>query len=306
MANDIVHEAGRLGPGDDPMVEGEGKGNNLAGHDRPVTDHRFLADLSHAEDRYLGIVDDRGSIGPSDHAIVGDGEAPPLELGQLYFALFRPLTHRRNLLRQLQNALLVRVSEHENHETVRGVDSDPDVIVFFQDDLFRFLVQGRIQVWVDLQPCNHGPHDKGKIGQPGTLFFDDLFLFMAYLFKIGNIGLVHKSDRRNTGSRFSYMAGAAATHPSKRNALERSMRDRLRDDLHDGGVLRHNSFGGSFDVPAIDSAVWTGPLYLREINAQFFGQNSNGRDGPNGPSWSNPQADLGFGFLVGLREPSHD
>ena len=67
-----------------------------------------------------------------------------------------------DLFRQIENALLVRVTQHGDDETFRRVHRQSDVEIAFEDQSFHRRIERRVERWKRLQRRNDGFDDERK------------------------------------------------------------------------------------------------------------------------------------------------
>ena len=129
----MAHEAGRGRAVDDPVVVGQAKRQHeprLKGLAVPDRGHFRTHD---PEDRHFWRVDDRGEGCPSNASQRRDGEGGALHFGGRKLARARLFGQSAEFAGQLDDAFLVDILDHGDHEAVRRVDGDADVPVFPQN-----------------------------------------------------------------------------------------------------------------------------------------------------------------------------
>ena len=117
------------------MVERQRQVDHGPDRDGVVADHRALLDGAHAENRYLRLIDDRGSQQAAEDARVGDGErtalhvvhAQPLGAGAL-----GEIVHGA---RDAQEILLIRALDDRNDQPGLERDGDPHIDFPLVDDV---------------------------------------------------------------------------------------------------------------------------------------------------------------------------
>src|SRR4029453_10264764 len=142
--NDGRREPGAVGAVRPAVVE-RGRGRReRAGPDPAAPPHRLLTRARDPEDGHLRVIDDRDRAGPAERADIGDGEGPAAQILERGLALANALRERGQLALQLDERLLVDVTDDRNDQAALGRHRDAEMAVALDDELAR----GRVETGV--------------------------------------------------------------------------------------------------------------------------------------------------------------
>src|SRR5580704_18031247 len=120
-------------PVDDPVVVGQRDRQHQPRYERRTVPDRRQLGPDHAEDGYLGGVDDGREGGPADAAQAGDREAGALQVGRPELALPGPGRDGPEFPAEFGDALAVHVADHRHHQALGRVHGDAEVVVALVD-----------------------------------------------------------------------------------------------------------------------------------------------------------------------------
>src|SRR5437870_3879445 len=194
-------ELGRSRAVDDAVVEGDRDRPGGPGDDLAVPDDRPLGDSADAQDRDLGVVDDRRRQQAAELARARDGERRASELLGLELAGARGFHKPRELVRQLINRARVAVADDRHHQALVGLHGDAEVVTVEVDDFGAF--EARIQLGHFLERLGHGLERQRD---------EPLQLYGA------EVAFLDPRDGRHLGVGARHVLGDQLPHPAQRLA----------------------------------------------------------------------------------------
>src|SRR5205814_3081355 len=146
--HEVGGEARAVGAVGHAMVERERERGQPPRHDASLAHDGLLPRARDAEDRHLGVVDDRDRAGPAEGPDVGDGEGPAAEVLERGLAVAHAL--REGGERALERGQRLRVDgpDHGNDQAALGGHGDAEVAVGLHDQLARGGVEARVELGV--------------------------------------------------------------------------------------------------------------------------------------------------------------
>ena len=182
------------------MVVGHGQVHHVADRDHlaevGVLDHHGpLHQRAGAEDGDLGLVDDRGVHQGAGRTVVGDREGAAGQLVRGHLVRSRTGGEVGDLLGQPGDVEVAGVLDHRNEEALRSVHRNADVLGI--GVVHHLLVDGRVDLGVDLQRFDRGLGDEGEVGQARALAPLEVLLVAGP--DPGDRGQVHLNCRRELG-----------------------------------------------------------------------------------------------------------
>src|SRR5207244_2328855 len=133
------------------MVERERDRQERARHDSALVYDALFAGPGDAEDRHLGVVDDRNRAGATERADVGDRERPPAQVVERRLARADALRERRQLALQLDERLSIDVADHRDDQAALGRHRDAEMAVPLEDELARRRIEAGVELRVLLE-----------------------------------------------------------------------------------------------------------------------------------------------------------
>lgn len=252
-----AHKTRSIGPVDQLVIERSAEVHAFADADLPIDDSGAIFDLVQSEDRKFGIVDDRGGKDATDRADVGDGIATTAHLFDLEGAFACALCEVADLAGKRQDIFAIRIFDHGNHETFGGVDGDPDVVIFFVEELAFLGVVACVKDRKVFEASDGGFDKEGERRQLDIALGEALFGAFDMLKKSRDIGFFDVCDMHKLLARDRHLFGDLASEESLWDALDwavcgdldvfcRGCRSCGRCGL-DGGASRVSLCGG-FDL----------------------------------------------------------
>ena len=159
------------------MVVGQADGHQIANHDLAVAHDGLRHRAAQAENGDFGFVDDRCEVRAADAALVGNGERATLQFVAGDFAFARLGGERFQFLGQLDEILLIHVTDDGDDQAELGVHRDADVNVVLEHDFLRGFIQAGIEDRIFLQRVGHGFKYEARHGQPRAFFLVGLDVF---------------------------------------------------------------------------------------------------------------------------------
>src|SRR5574337_786039 len=124
---DMVEEGAGVGAVDQAVIVGEAEVGHRTDGDHVIDNDRSFHHLAQAQDSRLRLYDDRCADHRAERTEVVDREGPVMGLLQTEPLVARPCGQVGQLFGQGQEALLIRLSQYRDNETLVQCHSDPDV-----------------------------------------------------------------------------------------------------------------------------------------------------------------------------------
>ena len=233
----------------------------------------------------------------ADAALIGDRERPALHFLKAHLAFARARREVLQLLRQLEQALLVRVAQHRHEQARVRVHRDAEVKIIFENHLARRLVNARVERRVLLQRRDDGLQREGsqrQIHPLGLIGGDVLFAQLEQRRDVRVVELRHVRDRvpvlrHPVADHLAQLRQRLARHrPPLReiNRLDhrrrsrgsrarrglRALRRRVRDEFFEALNVRAQ-------IRQHDASATFAAANFREFNAQLPREQTNRRRG---------------------------
>src|SRR4051812_8447255 len=135
LLHQVRDEAGGERTVDHAVVVGQRERHHQPGHELAAVPDGLHGAAGDAEDRDLGRVDDRREARAADAAERRDRERRALHVGAAELARARLARQLAQILGDLQDALGVGVLDDRDHEPVRRVGGEADVVVALEDQV---------------------------------------------------------------------------------------------------------------------------------------------------------------------------
>src|SRR5712691_2125871 len=145
--DDPPQEADAVGAVDRTVIVRERQRQHQARHELAVPVHRFHARSRDAENRQFGRVHDRREVRAADASQIRNTEAAALHFLERDLAVARFRGEPGNLDRNLDDVLRVGIAHDRHEQPAIGVDGDPDIHVFLEDDFFGSEIDRRVDLW---------------------------------------------------------------------------------------------------------------------------------------------------------------
>ena len=124
--------------------------------------------------------------------------------------------------RQIENTLAVNVPDHWNEQAPVGVNREPDVMVMFNNDLFRFHIDAGIEAGEFFQRRRCGLHGENRQAQSAALRLDLLFVLAPERLEFGKVRHVHVRYMGNLRPRNGNVFRSGSAHRAQRDSLDRA------------------------------------------------------------------------------------
>ena len=274
-----------VGAVDHPVIVRQRQRQHQPRHERAVLVHRAVCGARHAEDGDLGRVDDRRERRATDAAQARDREAAALHLGGRQLARPRLLAQRRQLARQLEHVLAVRVAHDRHDQPVGRVGREAHVHVVLHHQLAGLQVQRRAEQRKGLQRLHARAHHERQRRQLEAARRRLVLELHARGFHLGDVGLVELGHVRHVDP--------ARVQPRARDLLDAAQRAALdraeRREVHRRHTrqrraghrrrLGQQSLDVRLDVLLGDPPLGTATGDPAEVHAQLARKSSDRRAG---------------------------
>src|SRR5574341_993638 len=172
------------------VIEGKRQGKDLPDHDLSSLDPRLVGYLPGAQDRDVGIVDDRRGKGGAVGPVIGDRKGAPLEVFKLdcpFSCLFAQVLQFHC---KLADGLLVDVPDDRDDEPFVGIDCNADIEVLLDDYFESFFVHGGIEGAELHERVLEGLHEERHEGKVDAFVLKRLFFPRPEVPQVGDVRLV--------------------------------------------------------------------------------------------------------------------
>ena len=272
------------------MVVGEGQRQHQLRLEARTIPDRLHGRLGDPKNRHFRAVDDRREVGAADVAQAGDGEAGALHGVGSELLVARLVGQFGRFGCQLQQALLVDITDHRHQQAVRGVDGKADMHVFLLDQLLAVAGQRDVEVRLLTQQMSTGLEQEGQYGQFDAGLLGSRLLVLAEGFQRADVGQVELGDMRHVEPAAVQVAGADLLQAGHVDGFDlakprevdlRHRRDTAASDGAGGRCLAllHDGLHVFLHVFLEDAITRTGGLDVGQVDTELAGQHPYRRTG---------------------------
>ena len=146
---------------------------------------------------------------------------PPWKSSMRELLAARALDDFLDVLREIQNRLVLDVLHHRSRQTVVGLNGEADVEIVLVDDLLLLFVERGVEDRELLQRRDHRLHDERQIGHFDALLGADFLGLLAELHELGDVRFFDIGEMRGMIFRLAHLLGDLLAKAAERNALFR-------------------------------------------------------------------------------------
>ncbi len=165
------------------------------------------------------MIDDRGREHASNEAQAAHGKRGAREFVTCGLPRLGGLGYTGDLRREVEQAQLVRVVQHGDHESLVCRGCDPDIVVLLEEDLAARLVECRVDDGEALERADDRLDDKGEIAQSYAFGGGGGLGLFAECDELGHIALLDIGVVHRGGVGFREPFGDPSSHASEGDGL---------------------------------------------------------------------------------------
>src|SRR6185369_7193220 len=265
----LRQEPACIGAVSDPVVEGEGKREDLPDGDLPPVDPRAFDDSAEPEDCHVWPVDDRGGKETPEMDLVGDGERAPFQLIESDSPVTSLLAESLDLSCQFEDAFPVHLPDNRHYQTFGGLHGDTEVVMLLDGDRISCIVDGGIEKGMLPKRMLRRLDEERKKGQMGAAGFHGLLFALAQLPELGDVDLLRDGDEGRQPLGGEDITGDGPPEPAQRQPLHRA------EIIARGRLWRRDLF----QILGCDTPARAAALYPFEVDTSCPSQFSHLRCG---------------------------
>ena len=272
------------------MVVGEGQRQHQLWLEAGAIPDGLHGGLGDPKNCHFRAVDDRREVSTADVAQAGDGEAGALHGVGSELLVARLVGQFGRFGCQLQQALLVDITDNRYQQAVRSIYGKADVHVLLLNQLLATGRQRDVEVRLLTQQMRTGLEQEGQHGQLDAGFLGSRFLLLAEGFQRADVGQVELGDVRHVEPAAVQVAGADLLQAGHVDGLDlakaREVDLRHRRDTAATGcagraclALLHDGLHVLLYIFLEDAVTRAGGLDVGQVDAEFACQHAYRRAG---------------------------